>query len=102
VVTDFSGIAHDCLLLKIPTVSVLLDLENYQELCPILVDGDQMAATYVVQSLSELAEQISQAVKSDPLSDARETYANSALAQIGAEPGVNTKNAVLAALDLNN
>ncbi|MEY4899733.1 MAG: hypothetical protein RI895_155 [Actinomycetota bacterium] len=102
VVTDFSGIAHDCLLLKIPTVSVLLDLENYQELCPILVDDDQMAATYVVQSLSELGKQISQAVKSDPLSDARETYANSALAQIGAEPGVNTKNAVLAALDLNS
>ena len=99
VVTDFSGIAHDCLLLKIPTVSVLLDLENYQELCPILVDADQMAASYVVRSLSELTEQISQAVKSDPLSGVRETYSNSALAQIGAEPGVNTKNAVLAALD---
>ena len=102
VVTDFSGIAHDCLLLKIPTVSVLLDLENYQELCPILVDDDQLAATYVVQSLSELAKQISQAVESDSLSDARETYANSALAQIGAEPGVNTKNAVLASLDLKS
>jgi len=101
VVTDFSGIAHDCLLLKIPTVTVLLDLENYQELCPILVDTDQMAASYVVRSLPELTEQISQAVKSDPLSDVRETYANSALAQIGAEPGVNTKNAVLAALDLD-
>jgi hypothetical protein len=49
-----------------------------------------------------LAEQISQAVKSDPLSDVRETYANSVLAQIGAAPGVNTKNAVLAALDLNS
>jgi len=102
VITDFSGIAHDCLLLKIPTVSVLLDLENYQALCPILVDTDQMAASYVVRNLSELAEQISQAVKSDPLSDARETYSNSALAQIGAEPGVNSKNAVLAALDLNS
>jgi len=102
VVTDFSGIAHDCLLLKIPTVSVLLDLENYQALCPILVDADQMAASYVVRSLPELAEQIYQAVKSDPLSDARETYSNSALAQIGAEPGVNTKNALLAALDLNS
>lgn len=101
VITDFSGIAHDCLLLKIPTVSVLLDLENYQALCPILVDADQMAASYVVRSLSELTEQISQAVKSDPLSDVRETYANLALAQIVAEPGVNTKNAVLTALDLN-
>jgi len=102
VITDFSGIAHDCLLLKIPTVSVLLDLENYQALCPILVDPDQMAGSYIVRTLPELAEQISQAVKSDPLSDARETYSNSALAQIGAEPGVNTKNAVLAALDLNS
>jgi len=102
VITDFSGIAHDCLLLNIPTVSVLLDLETYQELCPILLDDDQMAASYVVRTLSELAEQISQAVKSDPLSDARETYANSALAQIGAEPGVKTTNAVLAALDLNS
>lgn len=102
VITDFSGIGHDCLLLKIPTVSVLLDLENYKALCPILLDDDQMAASYVVRNLSELEEQISQAVKSDPLSDARETYSNSALVQIGAEPGVNTKNAVLAALDLNS
>jgi len=102
VITDFSGIAHDCLLLKIPTVSVLLDLENYQALCPVLVDPDQMAGSYVVRTLPELAEQISQAVKSDPLSDARETYSNSALAQIGAEPGVNTKNAVLSALDLKS
>jgi hypothetical protein len=51
VLTDFSGIAHDCLLLKIPTVTVLLDLENYQERCPILVDADQMSAAYVVRSL---------------------------------------------------
>ena len=102
VVTDFSGIAHDCLLLNIPTVSVLLDLANYQALCPILEDADQMAASYVVRSLAELAEQISQAVKSDPLSSVRETYVKSALAQIGAEPGVNTINAVLAVLDLNS
>jgi hypothetical protein len=80
----------------------LLDLENYQTLCPILVDADQMAVSYVVRSLSELAEQISQAMKSDPLSNVREAYANSTLGQIGAEPGINTKNAVLAALDLNS
>jgi len=80
----------------------LLDLENYQELCPTLEDSDQMAVSYVVRSLSELAEQISQAVISDPLSDARKSYAISALVQIGAEPGVNTKNAVLAALDVSS
>ena len=102
VVTDFSGIAHDCLLLQIPTILVLLDLENYEKLCPILVDSDQMAASYVVRTLPELTEQISRAVKSDPLSKVRESYANTALTQIGAEPGVNTRNAVLAALDLNS
>ena len=102
VVTDFSGIAHDCLLLQIPTISVLLDLENYEELCPIVVDADQMAASYVVHTLPELAEQISQAVESDPLSKVRESYANKGLTQIGAEPGVNTRDAVLAALDLNS
>lgn len=102
VITDFSGIAHDCLLLQIPTVSVLLDLENYEKLCPILVDSDQMAASYVVRSLPELADLISQAVKSDPLSKVRESYANKGLTQIGAEPGVNTRDAVLAALDLNS
>ena len=73
VLTDFSGIAHDCLLLKIPTVSVLLDLENYQEFCPILVDADQMAAAYVVRSLQDLEDQLSQAIKLDPLSYARKT-----------------------------
>ncbi len=102
VITDFSGIAHDCLLLQIPTVSILLDLENYEELCPIVVDADQMAASYVVRTLPELAEQISQAVESDPLSKVRGSYANTALSQIGAEPGVNTRNAVLAALDLDS
>ena len=102
VVTDFSGIAHDCLLLQIPTVSVLIDLENYEKLCPILADADQMAASYVVRSLPELAEQISRAVKSDPLSNVRKTYADLALSQLGAEPGVNTRNAVLAALDLDS
>ena len=102
VITDFSGIAHDCLLLQIPTVSVLLDLENYEKFCPILVDTDQMAASYVVRTLPELTELIPQAVESDPLSKARESYANTALTQIGAEPGVNTRSAVLAALDLNS
>jgi hypothetical protein len=61
-----------------------------------------MAASYVARTLPELADQISQAVKSDPLSKVRGSYANTALSQIGAEPGVNTRNAVLAALDLDS
>jgi len=102
VVTDFSGIAHDCLLLNIPTVSVWLDLAHYQELCPVLIDEDQVATTYVVRSLSELGEQISQAVNEDPLASVRKTYASSVLSQLGAEPGVNTKTAVIAALDFES
>jgi CDP-glycerol glycerophosphotransferase (TagB/SpsB family) len=102
VVTDFSGIAHDCLLLNIPIVSVWLDLAHYQELCPVLTDEDQVAASYVVRSLSELGEQISQAVNADPLASVRITYANSVLSQLGAEPGASTKTAVLAALDFES
>jgi CDP-glycerol glycerophosphotransferase (TagB/SpsB family) len=101
-VTDFSGIAHDCLLLNIPIVSVWLDLAHYQELCPVLTDENQVAASYVVRSLSQLGEQISQAVSADPLASVRITYANSVLSQLGAEPGVNTKTAVLVALDFES
>ena len=71
VVTDFSGIAHDALLLGIPTVSVLVDFENYQDLCPSLVDQDQMNIAYVVNEIKDLQNQIELAISSDPLAGAR-------------------------------
>ena len=102
VVTDFSGIAHDSLLLGIPTVSVLIDFENYQELCPSLIDEDQMKVAYVANNFAELEPQLLLAVDSDPNAIARETYVNSIVTSLGALPGVNTRESVLAALNENS
>jgi hypothetical protein len=74
VVTDFSGVAHDALLLGIPTVSVLVDFDNYQDLCPCLIDQDQKDVAYVVNELKDLQDQIELAIGSDPLASAREAY----------------------------
>ena len=98
VVTDFSGIAHDSLMLGIPTVSVLIDFDNYQQLCPSIIDEDQMKVTYVVRQLADLQAQVSRAIESDPLATARESYVTSVVSGIGALPGVNTRDAIMAAL----
>ena len=98
VVTDFSGIAHDALLLGIPTVSVLVDFDNYQDLCPSLVDQDQMNVAYVVNEINNLQHQIELASGSDPLASAREAYVNKVVTGLEALPGVNTRDSVLEAL----
>jgi hypothetical protein len=102
VVTDFSGIAHDTLMLGIPTVSVLIDFDNYQELCPSLIDEDQMNVAYVVNNYAELEPQLLLAINSDPMAIARETYVNSIVASLGALPGVNARESVLLALGANS
>jgi hypothetical protein len=102
VVTDFSGIAHDTLMLGIPTVSVLIDFDNYRELCPSLIDEDQMNAAYVVNNFAELEPQLLLAINSEPMVNARETYVNSIVTGLGALPGVNTRDSVLAALGANS
>jgi hypothetical protein len=102
VVTDFSGIAHDSLLLGIPTVSVLIDFENYQELCPSLIDEDQINVAYVVNNFAELEPQMMLAVKSDTKANAREAYVNSIVTSLESLPGVNTRDAVLKALKTNS
>ena len=99
VVTDFSGIAHDALLLGIPTVSVLVDFDNYQDLCPSLVDQDQMNVAYVVNDIKDLEHQIELAISSDPLVSEREAYVNKVVTGLQALPGVNTRESVLAALN---
>jgi hypothetical protein len=99
VVTDFSGISHDALLLGIPTVSVLVDFDNYQDLCPSLIDQDQMNVAYVVNEINSLQHQIELAIGSDPLASAREAYINKVVTGLHALPGANTRESVLAALD---
>jgi hypothetical protein len=99
VVTDFSGIAHDSLLLGIPTVSVLIDFDNYRELCPSLIDQDQMDVSYVVNEIEELVSKIELAIGPDPIAGQRSEYVDKIVSGLGALPGVNTREEVLAALD---
>jgi hypothetical protein len=99
VVTDFSGIAHDALLLGIPTVSVLVDFDNYQDICPSLVDQDQIDVAYVVNEIKDLQNQIELAVSSDLLASEREAYVNKVVTGLQALPGVNTRESVLSALN---
>jgi hypothetical protein len=102
VVTDFSGIAHDSLMLGIPTVSVLIDFENYQELCPSIIDDYQMNVAYFVNNYAELEPQLVIAVASDQNAISRDAYVNSVVNSLGALPGVNTRESVLAALNGNS
>jgi IS1 family transposase len=99
VVTDFSGIAHDALLLGIPTVSVLVDFDNYQNLCPSLMDQDQLDVAHVVNNINDLQTQLELAISSDPLASEREAYVNKVVNGLHTLPGVNTRESVLAALD---
>jgi CDP-glycerol glycerophosphotransferase (TagB/SpsB family) len=99
VVTDFSGIAHDALLLGIPTVSVLVDFDNYQDLCPSLIDQDQKDVAYVVNNINNLQTKLELAITSDPLASEREAYVNKVVNGLQALPGVNTRESVFAALN---
>ena len=99
VVTDFSGIAHDSLMLGIPTVSVLIDFDNYREICPAVIDEAQMQVTYVVRDSGDLEAKLSLAVESDPFAGDRDNYAASVVSGLGALPGVNTRDAIMAALN---
>ena len=99
VITDFSAIAHDSLMLGIPTVSVLIDFENYKLMCPAIEDQKQLEIAHIVREVDELEEKVTKAVQSDSMIETHESYINDIIQQIGALPGVNTREAILAALD---
>jgi hypothetical protein len=99
VVTDFSGIAHDALLLGIPTVSVLVDFDNYRDHCPSLVDQDQVNVAYVVNDINDLQNQVEKAIGQDSSASQREVYVNKVVSSLDALPGVNTRETVLTALE---
>lgn len=90
VVTDFSGIAHDSLMIGIPTVSVLVHLDEYMKRTNCVTDEDQMDAAYVVHEISQLEEALILAVESDPQSGKRKHYIDSISRQIGGNPGEKT------------
>ena len=82
-----------------PTVSVLVDFDNYQVLCPSLIDQDQLDVAYVVHDVNDLQHELELAISSDPLASEREAYVNKVVNGLQALPGANTRESVLAALD---
>ena len=58
-----------------------------------------MDVAYIVSEINELEHQLELATNSDPLANQRETYINKVVSGIQALPGVNTREAVLSALD---
>ena len=86
-------------MLGIPTVSVLIDFENYKLMCPAIEDQKQLEIAHIVREVDELKEKVTKAVQSDSMIETHESYINEIIQQIGALPGVNTREAILAALD---
>ena len=99
IATDFSAIAHDAILLNLKVISVWTDLEGYSRDCPVRFDSDQIAATYIAKENSEILESLLLAAGQDPLASERSKYIKSILSDIGASPGVNTREAIVAALN---
>jgi hypothetical protein len=64
-----------------------------------LIDQDQMDVSYVVNEIDELVSKIELAIGPDPISVQRSEYVDKIVSGLGALPGVNTREEVLAALD---
>ena len=98
VVTDFSSIAHDALLIGTPVVMAVEGLTEYQSSREILIDQEQWDAAYVANQADELIEAITSALTSDNKLAERQAYRDSLLKQLASQPGVNTQNAITEAL----
>lgn len=89
VVTDFSGIAHDSIMCDIPTMSVLVDFEDYKLACNAITDESQMKVAYVARNFDDMEMLLKDALGPDSLGKARTAYVESILREIG-NPGEAT------------
>jgi hypothetical protein len=55
------------------------DFDNFRDLCPSLVDQDQMNVAYVVDDISDLQNQVENAIGQDSSASQREVYVNKAV-----------------------
>lgn len=95
VVTDFSSIAHDSLLLGVPTMMVTPGIDEYTQNREIFFDQEQWDCCYIAASVSELSDQVHAALEEDPKKSARDNYRNSLVSALGARPGENTVQKIL-------
>ena len=99
VVTDFSSIAHDALLIGTPVVMVTTDLENYMKSREILMDDEQWNAAYIVSDESLFAEVLEDCLGKDTKQRARDDYRSGLLSRLPGNPGEPTLSAVKRALE---
>ena len=98
IVTDFSSIAHDALLIGTPVVMVTIDLEDYTKSREILIDQEQWDVAYVVDEAAQFAGVLGDVLGDDSRKAARLGYRNRMLAALPGAPGEPTVSAVKRAL----
>lgn len=98
IVTDFSSIAHDALLIGTPVVMVTIDLEDYTKSREILIDQEQWDVAYVVDAPSQFGSVLGDVLGQDSRKAERLAYRNGLLTGLPGAPGEPTINAVKRAL----
>jgi hypothetical protein len=94
IVTDFSSIAHDALLVGTPVIMVTVDLDNYVKSREILKDEEQWEASYVVGEISFMKSVLEDCLGRDSKQLTREQYRSQLLSKIQGQPGDPTIAAV--------
>lgn len=93
-VTDFSSIAHDALLIGTPVVMVTTDLPNYVKSREIIIDQEQWDASYIVDELPMVKLVLEDCLGEDSKRLNRESYRSHLLSLIKGNPGDPTIAAV--------
>ena len=95
VITDFSSIANDALLVGTPVMMVVGDIEKYKEDREIFIDQEQWDCVYITSDFANITQQIESALSEDNLEAKRLAYSKQAQSVLDDKPGANTVNAIL-------
>ena len=95
VITDFSSIANDALLVGTPVMMVVGDIEKYKEDREIFIDQEQWDCVYITSDFANITQQIDSAHSEDSLEAKRLAYSKQAQSVLNNKPGANTVNSIL-------
>jgi CDP-glycerol glycerophosphotransferase (TagB/SpsB family) len=95
VITDFSSIAHDALLVGTPVMMVVGDIEKYKETREIFIDQEQWDCSYIASDFEKITQLIEIVLSEDNLEAKRITYSKQAQSVLNDKPGANTVNSIL-------
>lgn len=99
VVTDYSSIAHDALLVGTPVMMVVGDIETYKQDREIFVDPEQWECVYLVDETEKLAASLNSALGNDALASQRLSYTKGLISSLVAAPGENTIGSIVHILE---